>query len=282
MGQATRTTKLPLDFSKRTHGGANTGKRAYLEATVQVLNTARAFYVDFFLAHQEKLSQRVPYFSQKHQEERKQLILADKLLTWAEFQTVETKDHPDPLPDWNFSQTFPDFPVIYRRSVIKDAIGKVKSYLSNRSKWQHTGKKKGRPGLPGASNSPTLYEGAVSLELSGVDVRESFVHLKVYTGQSWTWVNYPVKYSRYFEARRTDPQWEQQSPKLILRRKEASLHFSHTKEIRASKIIESKRNPVGQLLTPQEYSRYIVVAGFANYSIFGVIRNVVAVFLSQV
>jgi hypothetical protein len=49
MGQATRTIKLPLALDKRRQGGANTGKRAYLEATVVVLNAARAFYIAFFL-----------------------------------------------------------------------------------------------------------------------------------------------------------------------------------------------------------------------------------------
>ena len=33
--------------------------------------------------------------------------------------------HPDPRPAWNFSQGFPDFPNWYRRSVIKDCIGKI-------------------------------------------------------------------------------------------------------------------------------------------------------------
>jgi hypothetical protein len=40
MGQATRTTKLELDLGKRTQGGANTSKQAYLETTVGVLSTA--------------------------------------------------------------------------------------------------------------------------------------------------------------------------------------------------------------------------------------------------
>jgi hypothetical protein len=48
MGQATRTTKLLLDLGKRKEGGANSQKRAALEATCAVLNTARAFYLDFF------------------------------------------------------------------------------------------------------------------------------------------------------------------------------------------------------------------------------------------
>lgn len=70
MGQATRTTKLPLDLGKRAEGGANSGKRAYLEATADVLTQARAFYLDFFLAHAEKLAERVTYYSEKHLEMR--------------------------------------------------------------------------------------------------------------------------------------------------------------------------------------------------------------------
>ncbi len=243
MGQTTRTTKLLLDLGPRTGGGANMAKRAYLEATFAILNAARAFYVAFFLAHQDKFSERVCYFSAHHRQERERAISADELLTWVEFQTVATADHPEPLPDWNFSQAFPHMPFIYRRSVIKDAIGKVKSYLSNLANWQQSGKQKGKPGLPGASNHPTLYEGAFSLEFAGNDLQQSFVRLKVYTGQSWAWFNYPVKYSRYFEARRTEPEWINQSPKLILHRKSAELHFSQSKEIRAKKVKESKRNP---------------------------------------
>jgi transposase len=240
MGQATRTTKLPLALGKRSQGGANSGKRAYLETTVAVLTAARAFYIAFFLAHRDKLHERVSYYSEPDHEVRERLISADKLLTWAECVTVATNAHPDPLPEWNFSRMFPDFPFIYRRSVIKDAIGKVKSYLAHLSNWQKSGKRRGQPGLPGAGNYPTLYEGACSLELAGLDLRQSFVRLKVYTGESWTWANYPVKYSRYFEQRRTEQDWEHQSPKLVLGRNEASLHFPQTKEIKAKKVKESK------------------------------------------
>jgi IS605 OrfB family transposase len=196
MGQAIRTTKLPLDLGDRKARGANTAKRAYLQTTGKILDAARAFYVAFFLAHQAKLSERVPYFSEQHQDMRERLLSANELLTWAEFQTVATKEHPHPLPEWNFSARFPDFPFVYRRSVIKDAIGKVRSYRSNLANWPKTVKKKGKPGIPGASNHATLYEGA----------------------------------------------WEQQSPKLVLRGKAAEIHFSQTKEIKAKKVIESKRD----------------------------------------
>ena len=243
MGQATRTTKLVLDLGKRTQGGANTSKHAYLEATVEVLSAARAFYVAFFLAHAEKVTERVPYFSEQHQEMRERLISADKLLTWAEFQTVQTKEHPHPVPEWNFSQAFADMPVVYRRAVMKDAIGKVKSYLSHLSTWQQSGKRKGKPGAPGASNHPTLYEGTLALEVSETDAQQRFVRLKVYSGEQWMWANYPVNYSRYFEQRRQDPQWEQQSPKLVLRPQSAELHFCQTKTIKVPKVAISKQNP---------------------------------------
>lgn len=243
MGQAVRTTKLPLDLSPRREGGANTSKRASLEATVEILHQARAFYVAFFLAHAEKLAERVTYFSEKHQEERERPISANELLTWAEFQTVATREHPDPLPAWNFSRAFSDFPCAYRRSVIKDAIGKVRSYLSNFANWQRSSTKKGKPGRPGATNHPMLYEGTFSLELDGADLRRSFVRLKVYSGTQWEWLNYPIKISRYFQRRRTEPLWEQQSPKLVLRPRSAELHFSQVKEIKAKKVAESKRDP---------------------------------------
>ena len=48
MGQATRIIKLLLDLGKRTQGGANSQKRAALDATEALLIEARAFYIDFF------------------------------------------------------------------------------------------------------------------------------------------------------------------------------------------------------------------------------------------
>src|SRR5205809_5100212 len=101
MGQATRTTKLPLALGKRSQGGANNGKRAYLETTVAVLTAARAFYVAFFLAHCDKLTERVSYYPEKDHEMKERVISADQLLSWAEFVTVETKGHPCPLSEWN-------------------------------------------------------------------------------------------------------------------------------------------------------------------------------------
>src|SRR5215471_17026207 len=171
MGQAARTTKLLLDLSGRDQGGANTHKCRYLEETVRILDAARRFYLQFFLAHPDKLLERVEVISTQTGEVKEALISADKLLTWAEFQTVATDAHPDPEPAWNFSRAFPAFPNRYRRSVIKDCIGKARGYLTTLQHWQVSGKKKGKPGVPKASNHPTLYAGTYTLELDELDLR---------------------------------------------------------------------------------------------------------------
>ena len=81
MGQAERTTKLLLDFSEKEKGGANRSKRAARAATSELLNQARGFYLDFFLAHPAKLFERVHMVNQETGEVREALISADKLLS---------------------------------------------------------------------------------------------------------------------------------------------------------------------------------------------------------
>jgi Putative transposase DNA-binding domain len=225
MGQATRTTKLVLHLGNRTQGGANTEKRAALDATEKVLNAARAFYIDFFLAHAQKLAERVAYYSEEHLEIRERLISAHELLTWAEACTVATAAHPHPWTGWNFTERFPGMPFAYRRSVIKDAIGKVRSYLSSRATWEKSGKKKGKPGVPGASDHPTLYQGCIALEMEALDTKEAFVRINVYSGETWTWMHYPVCSSRYTVRRLLEDDWQRQSPTLVLGPHRAELHI---------------------------------------------------------
>jgi len=126
---------------------------------------------------------------------------------------------------------------------IKDVIGKARGYLTTLRKWQRSGKKQGKPGIPTAANHPTLYAGTFTLELDALDLRKSFVRLKVYTGLEWVWVHYPTRYNRYFEQRRAEEGWEQESPKLVLGKHEASMHFLQSKTIKARKIVESKHDP---------------------------------------
>jgi hypothetical protein len=242
MGQARRTTKLLLDLGKRDQGGANSQKRAALLATAEVLNQARAFYLDFFLAHAGKLAERLAYYSEEHLEMRERLISAHELLTWAEGATVETREHPHPWEGWNCSERFPGLPFAYRRSVIKDAIGKARSYLSNRANWEASGKKKGKPGLPAAADHPTLYQGCIILDLETLDLQEAFVRINVYTGTDWTWMHYPVCSSRYLLRRLLEADWKRQSPTLVLRPRAAELHIPQVRKIEAKKVMERKQD----------------------------------------
>jgi hypothetical protein len=74
-------------------------------------------------------------------------------------------------------------PFAYRRSVIKDAIGKARSYLSNRARWEKSKKQQGKPGWPAATDHPTLYQGCPALDLEALDTREAFVRINVYTAE---------------------------------------------------------------------------------------------------
>ena len=135
-------------------------------------------------------------------------------------------------------------PFVYRRAAIKDAIGKARSYLSNRAHWQASGKRKGEPGLPGASNHPTLYQGTILLEEGeGEPVLALSPAQSLYRASSGAGSIIRSMNSRYFQQRRNDPGWEKQSPKLVLRKASAELHFPQTKEISAKKIKESKLDP---------------------------------------
>ena len=129
------------------------------------------------LVHAEKLSERVSYYSEQHLEMRERDSSSNELLTWAECSTLATTEHPHPWPTWNFSERFPDMPCVYRRSVIKDAIGKVRAYLSHRRAWEKSGKNQGKPGLPGASNHPSLYQGTIEQQSPRLVLRKKAADL---------------------------------------------------------------------------------------------------------
>ena len=159
-------------------GGANTSKRAYLEETGKILDAARAFYLAFFLAHRDKLAERVRYFSEKQPAGTGTAAFSQRA---AQLGRGPHRRNGSPslirCPPTTSASSFPEFPFIYRRSVIKDALGKARSYLSNLANWNTSGKKKGQPGNPGASNHPTLYEEAFCLDLDATDLRPGPAHV---------------------------------------------------------------------------------------------------------
>jgi hypothetical protein len=126
---------------------------------------------------------------------------------------------------------------------MKEAIGKARAYLTALATWHKQGKKKGKPGFPGAADHPTFYQGAFHLELAEARIHDRFVRLKVYDGRQWVWMNYPARCSRHFQNRMAEQGWKQQSPTLVLRGKHAALHFPQAKEVKAARMARAQAGP---------------------------------------
>ena len=77
--------------------GGNPGKRAALKRTVLLLEAALAFFLDFFFDPSRSAYRVVPVVSSRTGEVQERMSSPDKLLTWAEEQAVQTRDHPAPL-----------------------------------------------------------------------------------------------------------------------------------------------------------------------------------------
>ena len=107
MGKAERTTKLLLDLGDPQAGGANVGKREYLASTTRILNDARAFYLEFFLAHPHKLFERVQLIDKKTGEVREATISADKLLSLSQnIRRSRPVITPIPIPTGTSASAF--------------------------------------------------------------------------------------------------------------------------------------------------------------------------------
>ena len=139
-----------------------------------MLNQARGFYLDFFLAHPEKLFERVPLVNKETGEVREAVISADKLLSLS--QSIR-RFPPQSTPILLLAGISARASLISPGSIaerrIKDCIGKARAYHTAHATWKQTGKAKGKPGLPTPANHPTLYSGVFSLQLNQAEIRRA-------------------------------------------------------------------------------------------------------------
>jgi len=172
-----KTVKVSRTIRLRIRPETNAVKLRALDNTLDLWNRLTEFYVAFFLAHSKTVET---------------MDGAKELLTWAESQTVPTRAHPHPLPDWNLEESVPGVPVEFRRAAINAAAGAVRSYLSNLRQWQETDpKKRGKePRPPRCRTNVTLYGGLCRVRMA--DFRQGFVRVKLYDGARWQWFNMPV------------------------------------------------------------------------------------------
>ena len=188
------------------------------KATGELYNEAIKFYFQLLQDHQSLLE-----------------LSTKKLLTELERLTVETLANPHPafpLP-WQL-------PAMFRRSAINSAIGQARSFHSNLERW-HKKKEKvikrgkkfsERPPQPPSefNQHPLYYQGMYRI------INEKEVFLKLYTGQAWIWVKYRMS------GRSFPENWEQVSPKLVVKGKKLFLHISFEKKI----VVETIKQQVNK------------------------------------
>lgn len=106
----------------------------------------------------------------------------------------------------------------------------------------------------------------ISSNLGNLTCARPLCGARVYHEGAWLWLTYPTRYNRFFEARRTGPEWEAESPTLVLGKQGAAIHFLQTKQIKARKIVESKQDPDLVTVAVDLNVKYLAVITVRQYS----------------
>jgi putative transposase len=185
--------------------------RDWVVATSALFNQAVAFYFDILQG--DELLLRLPN---------------KQVLTELEKLTIKTIQNPAPLRSLPW-----ELPAYFRRAAINIATSAARSFYSNLARWhkqkakaEAKGKKfNERPPVPPREfhQHPLLYAGMYRFE-AGCMV------LKLFTGTSWCWIKFTMA------GRNIPADWQQASPKLVLRGKRIELHIPIEKKVKVKKI----------------------------------------------
>ena len=196
MAKATKTMKQRLRY-RSVHA-------AWFAATHTLFNQVAAFYFEVIQAHPDVLN-----LSNKN------------ALSALEHLTHATKEHAHPIMP--LSAIAQNVPAMFRRAAINAALGSARSFYTHLARWRkhkEQAEAKGkkyllRPPVPPRTwnKSAILYAGMWK-EYTGTTVL-----LKLWTGQSWSWIK--VRLS----GRRLPEGWETKSPQLVLHGKHWWVHF---------------------------------------------------------
>lgn len=143
--------------------------------------------------------------------------------------TVCTAKRPEvPYP---FHHGFYKFPSYLRRAAMKEAGGKVSSYMSLVENWDREGRHGRKPGYPCAGRAfPVLYKGNMYEEITSDRVR-----IKVYIRNTWDWMEVELKRTDVDYIIRHCAGRRKCSPTLEKKGKEWFLVFSFEEEVRLQK-----------------------------------------------
>ena len=161
----------------------------------------------------------------------------NELLTWAEAATVATADHPHPWTGWNFSEQFPADAVCLSSLGDQGCHWESPSPISPTSR---TGKKRARrranpacPARPIIPRSIRARSPSISKRLQRAQTTSS--SSKSTPGHAGSGTTTPSRPRATFEQRIKEASWEQESPKLVLRKRSAELAFSPDENDRGEK-----------------------------------------------
>ncbi len=162
---------------------------------------AHRSHIDFFLAHADKLAERVAYYSEKHLEMRERAISANELLSLLP-KPARWKRKSILMP--GLTGTSPKRSPLCPVCTAAASSRMPRASCGRTCPIGRTGKKVAkRRGDLDSLEEATIPPSTKGLSLSNWTASICARPLcggSVYTGQSWKWVNYPVRYSRYAGA----------------------------------------------------------------------------------
>jgi putative transposase len=195
----TKTYRFQLGYRKQAD--------QWFAETHVLFNRVAAFYFDVIEAHPDVLELPNPH-----------------ALTALEKLTHATADNPNPpLP---LSAIAQGLPAMFRRAAIQAALGAARSFHSHLDRWR-TAKVKAeergqrftqRPPVPPRRwNKRTVFYAGMHKQFDGHTIL-----LKVWTGTAWSWVKFNL------HGRPLPEGWKMNSPQVVRRGKQWSLHLSVT------------------------------------------------------
>ena len=153
--------------------------------------------------------------------------------SYIESLTVTTGNRPSVKYDFKTADVmFDKFPCYMRRSVIREAIGKVSSYRSNLSNWETSDPhiRGERPSLPKAGNCyPVLYRG----NMYQGDIFTGYeAQIKVYRNNTWDWLTVKLHKSDVDYIKHHCQGMKDCCPSLMRKGKQWFLTFSFMQDVK--------------------------------------------------
>lgn len=152
--------------------------------------------------------------------------------SYIESKTIVTKNRK--IVSYNFNEVCYKMPVYLRRAAINEAIGKVSSYKSNLSNWEHEDKRtRGKqPTFTKIGNIyPVLYKSNMFIRVDDYKAK-----IKVYRNNTWDWIEVQLRKSDVDYIKNHCCNLKECSPTLQKRGKQWYLDFAFKQTVKFNNV----------------------------------------------